>query len=115
MLEFYQAHATYEDLMALTEEMLVGLAHEVAGGTTLHYGGETIDLARPWPRRTMAELVSEHASLPAERVLERELLASLAASRGITVHPNATAGHLLAAGFEAGGGAPPGRPVFVHP
>src|SRR5206468_3514946 len=59
MLEFYQAHATYEDLMALTEEMLVGLAHEVAGGTTLAYGGETIDLARPWPRRTMAELVSE--------------------------------------------------------
>src|SRR5207253_1296172 len=69
MLEFYQAHATYEDLMALTEEMLVGLAHEVAGGTTLAYGGETIDLARPWPRRTMAELVSEHTSVPAERVL----------------------------------------------
>src|SRR6266581_1530121 len=78
MLEFYQAHATYEDLMALTEEMLVGLAHEVAGGTTLQYGGEAIDLARSWPRRTMAELVSEYASVPAERVLERELLAPLA-------------------------------------
>src|SRR5437762_645555 len=100
MLEFYQAHATYEDLMALTEEMLVGLAHEVAGGTTLPYGGEAIDLARPWPRRTMAELVSEHASLPAERVLERELLAPLAASHGITTHPSASAGHLLAAVFE---------------
>src|SRR5207302_434387 len=100
MLEFYQAHATYEDLMALTEEMLVGLAHEVAGGTTLAYGGETIDLARPWPRRTMAELVSEHTSVPAERVLDRELLRRLAASRGITTHPDASAGHLLAAVFE---------------
>ena len=100
MLEFYQAHATYEDLMALTEEMLVGLAHEVVGGTTLAYGGETIDLARPWPRRTMAELVSEHASVPAERVLDRELLRRLAASRGITTHPDASAGHLLAAVFE---------------
>src|SRR5438034_969249 len=100
MLEFYQAHATYEDLMALTEEMLVGLAHEVVGGTTLAYGGETIDLARPWPRRTMAELVSEHTSVPAERVLDRELLRRLAASRGITTHPDASAGHLLAAVFE---------------
>ena len=113
MLEFYQAHATYEDLMALTEEMLVGLAHEVAGGTTLHYGGEAIDLARPWPRRTMAELVSEHASVPAERVLERELLAPLAASRGITVHPNATAGHLLAAVFEAVVEPHLVQPIFV--
>ena len=113
MLEFYQAHATYEDLMALTEEMLVGLAHEVAGGTTLQYGGEAIDLARPWPRRTMAELVSEYASVPAERVLERELLAPLAANRGITVHPNATAGHLLAAVFEAVVEPHLVQPIFV--
>ena len=113
MLEFYQAHATYEDLMALTEEMLVGLAHEVAGGTTLQFGGEAIDLARPWPRRTMAELVSEYASVPAERVLERELLAPLAASRGITVHPNAPAGHLLAAVFEAVVEPHLVQPIFV--
>jgi len=113
MLEFYQAHATYEDLMALTEEMLVGLAHEVAGGTTLQYGGEAIDLARSWPRRTMAELVSEYAPVPAERVLEREILAPLAASRGITVHPNATAGHLLAAIFEAVVEPHLVQPIFV--
>src|SRR2546428_11477320 len=99
--------------MALTEEMLVGLAHEVAGGTTLQYGGEAIDLARPWPRRTMAELVSEYASVPAERVLEHELLAPLAASRGITVHPNATAGHLLAAVFEAVVEPHLVQPIFV--
>src|SRR5437870_4133316 len=101
MLEFYQAHATYEDLMALTEEMLAGLATEVTGGTTVQYGGETIDLAPPWPRRTMAELVGEHTPVPAARALDRELLARLAASRGITTHPQATAGHLLAAVFEA--------------
>src|SRR6059036_2584358 len=101
MLEFYQAHATYEDLMALTQEMLVGLAKQVTGGTTLHYGGETIDLVPPWPRRTMAELVSEHGALPAERVHDRELLARCAASRGIAMPPEPTAGHLLAAFFEA--------------
>src|SRR5258705_5090870 len=113
MLEFYQAHATWEDLATLTEEMLVGLAHEVAGGTTLQYGGEAIDLARSWPRRTMAELVSEYAPVPAERVLGREILAPLAASRWITVHPNATAGHLLAAIFEAVVEPHLVQPIFV--
>jgi lysyl-tRNA synthetase class 2 len=47
------------------------------------------------------------------RVLERELLASLAASRGITVHPNATAGHLLAAVFEAVVEPHLVQPIFV--
>ena len=44
--------------------------------------------------------MSEHTSVPAERVLDRELLRRLAASRGITTHPDASAGHLLAAVFE---------------
>ena len=113
MLEFYQAHATYEDLMALTEEMLVGLAREVTGGTTLQYGADTIDLVPPWPRRTMVELVGEHAGVPAEHALERERLATLAASRGITIHPNATAGHLLAALFEAVVQPQLVQPIFV--
>src|SRR5438552_14936799 len=49
----------------------------------------------------MAEQVSEHAALPAERVLDREFLARCAASRGIAMPPEPTAGHLLAAVFEA--------------
>jgi lysyl-tRNA synthetase class 2 len=64
MLEFYQAYATYTDLMDLTEEMVGGLVRELTGGTRVEYGGETIDLAGPWPRRTMAELVAEHARIP---------------------------------------------------
>jgi lysyl-tRNA synthetase class 2 len=33
MLEFYQAYATYEDLMALTEELFAELAADVAAAT----------------------------------------------------------------------------------
>ena len=33
MVEFYQAYATFEDLMQLTEELFVNLAQEVVGGT----------------------------------------------------------------------------------
>ena len=52
-IEFYQAYATYEDLMALTEAMVASLATAVAGKTVLTYQGVDIDYAAPWPRISM--------------------------------------------------------------
>src|SRR5579864_25023 len=60
MLEFYEAYANYEDLMALTEMLLRGVAQRVCGTTTIVYQGETIDLARPFERLTMAEAIQRH-------------------------------------------------------
>ena len=101
MLEFYQAYATDEDLMVLTEEMLSSLARDVAGQTAVEYGGHTIELAPPWPRRPMIELVAEKADVPADRLLDRDAVAAVASRRGIAVGPDASAGHLLGALFEA--------------
>src|SRR5262249_33880820 len=56
-LEIYIAYVDYTEMMNLTETLVAHLARTVAGGTTVSYGGATIDLAAPWPRRTMAELV----------------------------------------------------------
>jgi lysyl-tRNA synthetase class 2 len=58
MLEFYQAYADYEDLMALTEEMLSHLARTILGATTLRYQGADIDLAAPWRRLPFFEALS---------------------------------------------------------
>ena len=44
MLEFYQAYATYEDLMTLTETLFAELAREVCGDTVISYGGTKVDL-----------------------------------------------------------------------
>jgi len=63
-LEIYQAYADYEDMMALTEEMVVAAATEVAGGTTVEWQGETIDLAPPWRRLTVDEAVKEALGVP---------------------------------------------------
>jgi lysyl-tRNA synthetase class 2 len=46
MLEFYQAYATYEDLMTLTQTLFGELARAVAGGTVIQYGEQTLDLGR---------------------------------------------------------------------
>ena len=60
MLEFYQAYADYRDLMDLTEALLRDVAQRVCGTTTLTYQDETIDLAQPFERLTMAEAIRRH-------------------------------------------------------
>ena len=62
MLEFYQAYATYEDLMALTEELFRELAREVAGGEALTYQGQAVSLASPWPRIPMKDAIVDASS-----------------------------------------------------
>src|SRR5580765_635762 len=75
MLEFYQAYATFEDLMALTEAMFQELAREIAGGEALTYQGQAVSLASPWPRIPMKDAVvdaSKRDLLPGG--LERAML-----------------------------------------
>jgi lysyl-tRNA synthetase class 2 len=57
MLELYQAYADYTDMMTLTEELVAHAAMELCGTTTLPYLGKTIELAPPWQRATMSELI----------------------------------------------------------
>src|SRR3954466_4874565 len=45
MLEFYQAYATYEDLMSLTEQMVWSLAEEVTRNDEVIYQGQKIKFA----------------------------------------------------------------------
>jgi lysyl-tRNA synthetase class 2 len=59
MLEFYQAYATYTDLMDLTEAMVAELANQVAGGTKITWDGVDVELAAPWRRLTIQDAVRE--------------------------------------------------------
>ena len=59
MLEFYQAYATYEDLMTLTETLFQELAREIAGGVAIVYQGQAVSFASPWPRIPMKDAIVE--------------------------------------------------------
>lgn len=59
MLEFYEAFADYETMMDLVERLIVTVVHDVFGGTTFVYQGETIDVSSPWPRKTLREAIRE--------------------------------------------------------
>jgi lysyl-tRNA synthetase, class II len=62
-LELYEAYVDYRAMMSLAEELVAGAAQDVLGTTHIHYGAHEIELASPWRRQTMAELVLEHAGI----------------------------------------------------
>jgi lysyl-tRNA synthetase, class II len=75
MLEFYQAYATYADLMVLTETLFRELSREIAGGEEITYQGQKVSFAGDWPRIPMKDAIvtaSGLGLLPAG--LERTIL-----------------------------------------
>lgn len=59
MIELYQAYATYEDLMNMTEELICHIAMEIKGSLTFDYGDAQIDMTRPWKRMEITESLRE--------------------------------------------------------
>jgi lysyl-tRNA synthetase class 2 len=119
MLEFYWAYVGYEELMALTEEMLSAVAREVLGTTRIEWQGEAIDLAPPWPRYSMKEAIARYAGVPAERLETAAGVAETLAERGAEPPAGASGayGHLLMALFERTVEEHLAGPVFIteHP
>ncbi|NLF24609.1 MAG: lysine--tRNA ligase [Deltaproteobacteria bacterium] len=68
MIEFYQAYATYQDLMDLTEQLICDLALKVRGSLKFQYCGRELDLTPPWPRISMLESIYQIGGL--ERTID---------------------------------------------
>ncbi len=100
MLEFYQAYATFEDLMILTEELFCHVARSLLGGLSLTYQGEEIDLTPPWRRLDLRESLTELGGIPAEVVRDQAALVALAESEGVALRPWEGYGRALAKLFD---------------
>jgi lysyl-tRNA synthetase, class II len=62
-IEFYEAWATYEDHMRLTEDLLNGLVQRLYGKDTVTFGEREISFAKPFRRLSMRHAVMEATSL----------------------------------------------------
>jgi len=100
MLEFYQAYADYNDLIALTEELLTQLAQQILGTTTFDYQGQSIRFDRPWRRWSYLQALLEVNKLEPAVLTNRD--AALQAARKLKVDVDSKAGHvaILTAIFE---------------
>jgi len=113
MLEFYQAYATYEDLMVLTEELFCFLAREILGTYTFAYQGQTIDFTPPWRRLDLREALTELGGIPPETVADREALVARALKEGVQLRPGEGYGRALTKLFDLHVEAKLVQPTFV--
>lgn len=61
LCELYVAYATVEDLLPLTERLVVELVTAIQGSPQITYQGQAINLTPPWPAITFIEAI-EHAA-----------------------------------------------------
>ena len=102
MLELYEAYATYEDIMDLTEAMIRDVATEVLGTTALQWEGEPIDIGAPFRRWKLEEAVRElNPQVSVADCRDRDALAAHCARLKVPVKPDWGWGKLLLEIFEA--------------
>ena len=117
MLEAYQAYADYTDMLELTERLVAGAAQAVLGTTEVEVDGARLDLAPPWPRRPMLDLVKEHAGVDVHPSMPVEDLRSVCDDLEVEYEEFWGSGKLVLEIYEKTTEAGLVGPVFVmdHP
>jgi lysyl-tRNA synthetase class 2 len=101
MLEFYQAYATFSDLMGLTEELFSSVTKAVSGSTVISYQGSTIDLAGPWRRMTLNAALVELGGIDPSLYNNKEGLLEFASRKGIKITKTGRWGKVITKLFDA--------------
>ncbi len=101
MLEFYQAYASYDDLMDLTELLFSDVARHVNGTTTLTYQGQQIDLQGPWRRLRLSDALEQIGGFKKELLTDRQALIDFAADKGVQLTKTKRIGKIITKLFDA--------------
>jgi lysyl-tRNA synthetase, class II len=113
MLELYQAYGDYHDAMKLTEELVSYLALELRGTTSLTYEDHPLELAPPWPRSTLTELIAEQAGVAVDVSMPVEELRKIASSLSVPIDEAWGPGKLILEIYEKSTEPNLWGPVFV--
>jgi len=100
MLEFYQAYATHEDMMGMTEELLSSMVEEMHGKPSLTYQGKEIDFTRPWQRRPFKEVVLEYGKFDPAILKDPSKAIEAAKGLGLELKKGTSHGRVLADLFK---------------
>ncbi len=90
MLEFYVSYADYQDLIALTEELISSLTQQILGKTVIAYQGKDIVLTPPWRRWSYHQAILEVNGLDPSVLQDREKALEAAKRLNVPVNPKAS-------------------------
>ena len=113
MLELYEAYADYEDIMRLVEELVEHLAIEITGSTVLAVGDRELDVAKPWRRATMTELIEESIGVALTLDTPVEELRAIASEHEIPIKDGYGPGKLILEIYEKTTESSLWGPVYV--
>ena len=63
MVEIYWAYKDFQDMMALTEDIVASIVFEVHGKFEIPYGEKVLDFRKPWKKLSMSDAVKEIAGV----------------------------------------------------
>lgn len=96
MLEAYEAFVDYHEMMTLTEDLVAAAAVAANGTTVISCRGREIDLAPPWPRIRMTDLIERELGVRVSADMAVEDARRIAADLGIEAKPSWGAGKIVA-------------------
>ena len=87
MLESYQAYADYNDVMAMVEEMVSAVCHDVLGTYLAPFGEDTLNFEPPWQRLTLRDAIRQYTGIDFVQHPDVIRLASKMKEMGMDVDP----------------------------
>lgn len=99
-VELYQSYADYEDMMAITENMVHQVALQVLGTARISYQGEEYDLTPPWSRESMVEMVHKVTGVDFLNIDDDQSARKAAGDLGLKLEGNPSWGEVLFILFE---------------
>ena len=100
MLELYQAYVDYNEMMDITEKIVVEAAQKVLGTLKIKFQDNEIDLTPPWKRTTMLEAAKEYSGIDFDKIKTAEEARKAAKEIGVDVDDNYSWGKTIDAVFE---------------
>jgi lysyl-tRNA synthetase class 2 len=100
MLELYQAYADWTDMQAITEELVEHVCKEVTGGTVVQWDGKEVDLAAPWRRASMSDLIEEAIGARVDVRMDIDDVRKICLEHGVTFDRNDGIGKLMLELYE---------------
>jgi lysyl-tRNA synthetase class 2 len=101
MVEFYQAYATYTDLMTFTEKLIGHIAATVNGSTMITYQEHQIELGGSWKRISLFDALQQIGGIDPSLLSDKDRLLEFAAQQGITVTKTGRLGKIITKLFDA--------------
>ncbi len=73
MIEFYQAYADYDDMMKLTQEIIINANKIIGNKNNVEFFGHKINLKTPWKIIAFKDAIKKYSKIDVDKLNDKEL------------------------------------------